>query len=105
MGGARDRAILEFLYSTGCRVSEAANTPMRYLDLHGGSVRVLGKGRKERLAMLGGKAREAITAYLPRRRQLLHDKQRSDPGILFLNRLGGPLSSRWIFQVVARVVP
>jgi site-specific recombinase XerD len=98
--GRRDRAILEFLYSTGCRVSEAATMPMRYLDLHSGSVRVMGKGRKERLAMLGGAARRAIEAYLPQRAGLLQDRQVRDPGVLFLNRFGGGLSSRWIFQVV-----
>ena len=98
--GCRNRAILEFLYSTGCRVSEAANTPTRYLDLHSGSVRVMGKGRKERLAMLGGKAAQALEQYLPLRRDLLRRRRCSDPGILFLNRLAKPLSSRWIFQVV-----
>ncbi len=98
--GLRDRAILEFLYSTGCRVSEAARTPLRHLDLESGSVRVLGKGRKERLAMLGRTARIAIDAYLPARGGILRQRQCPDPGLLFLNRLGSPLSSRWIFQVV-----
>ena len=95
--GLRDRAILEFLYSTGCRVSEAATTPIRHLELDAGSVRVR---RKERLAMLGGKALDAILAYLPARKELVRERKCKDPGILFLNRFGKPLSSRWIFQVV-----
>lgn len=98
--GLRDRAILEFLYSTGCRVSEAATMPMRYLDLHSGSVRVLGKGRKERIAMLGDAACRAVQAYLPARQEVLTSRQARDPGVLFLNRFGKGLSARWIFQVV-----
>lgn len=98
--GKRDRAILEFLYSTGCRVSEAARVDMRTLDLVGGAVRVLGKGRKERLAMLGDAARSAIETYLPARKELLLERKARDPGVLFLNRFGRPLSSRWIFEVV-----
>ncbi len=100
--GSRDRAILEFLYSTGCRVSEAANLPLASLDLHEGIVRVLGKGRKERLAMLGSAARQAIEDHFSFRATLLSDQRRQDSGILFLNRRGGPLSSRWILEVVQR---
>ncbi len=98
--GIRDRAILEFLYSTGCRVSEATTMPMRYLDLHSGNARVMGKGRKERLAMLGQTACTAIETYLPVRREVLRNTQAKDPGVLFLNRFGRGLSARWIFEVV-----
>ena len=101
-GGTRDRAILEFLYSTGCRVAECAGTRLRDVDLAEGAVRVLGKGRKERLCLLGGAARRAIEAYLPQRQQTLRDAQVSDPGALFLNRRGRALSARWILEVVAR---
>ncbi len=98
--GSRNRCILELLYSTGCRVSEAANMQVRQMDLLEGSVRVLGKGRKERLAMLGSKACEALLAYLPERSKQLKKRKRPDTGQLLLNQLGGPLSPRWIFQVV-----
>jgi site-specific recombinase XerD len=100
--GARDRAILEFLYSTGCRVAEVAEMRLARIDLADGHVRVLGKGKKERLAMLGTKAREAILAWLPQRKRKLRAVKLSDRGNLFLNRRGGPLSSRWIFEVVRR---
>jgi len=99
--GARDRAILEFLYSTGCRVSEAAQLRLPQVDLDEGSLRVMGKGRVERLALLGRPALEALEAYLPRRDQLLRARRRPDCGHMFLNRLGGPLSARWIFETVA----
>jgi len=98
--GARDRAILETLYSTGCRVSECAGMRLEHLDLQEGIVRVLGKGQKERLAMLGEPALSAIAAWLPLRQQLLRDARRTDPGTLWIHRRGGALSSRWVFQTV-----
>ena len=98
--GLRDRAILEVLYSTGCRVSECAGMRLPAIDLDEGVVRVLGKGQKERLAMLGGPARAAIAAWLPGRRRLLQQSRRTDPGTLWLNRFGRPLSARWVFQTV-----
>jgi site-specific recombinase XerD len=98
--GHRDRAILEVLYSTGCRVGECAGLTLRALDLDEGFARVLGKGQKERLCLLGAPARQAITAWLPARRQLLQQARRDDPGALWLNRCGRPLSARWLFQTV-----
>ncbi|MBL9078754.1 MAG: tyrosine recombinase [Planctomycetes bacterium] len=98
--GQRDRAILEVLYSSGCRVSECAGMRLSDLDLDEGIVRVLGKGQKERLALLGRPAREAVAAWLPARRRLLQDARRSDGGDLWLNRYGRRLSARWVFQTV-----
>ena len=98
--GQRDRAILEVLYSTGCRVSECAGMRLDQLDLAEGIVRVVGKGQKQRLAMLGEPACQAIAAWLPERQRLLQDTRRTDPGTLWLNRYGRPLSARWVFQTV-----
>lgn len=99
--GQRDRAIVEVLYSTGCRVSECSSMKLAQLDLEEGIVRVLGKGQKERIAMLGGPARKAVQAWLLEgRRHLLQQSKRTDPGSLWLNRFGRPLSSRWVFQTV-----
>ncbi|MCC6673484.1 MAG: tyrosine recombinase XerC [Planctomycetes bacterium] len=98
--GQRDRAILEFLYSSGARVAEAATTMLANLDLHEGTVRILGKGRRERLGLLGAPARAALEAYLPLRERQVRATRRRDPGVLFLNQRGGPLSARWIFEVV-----
>lgn len=100
--GDRDRAILEVLYSTGARVSECAALRLADLDLDEGTARVLGKGSVERLALLGGPAVDAIQVWLPVRRALLRDRSRDDHGHLFANRLGGPLSSRWLFEVVVQ---
>ncbi|MBL8736831.1 MAG: tyrosine recombinase XerC [Planctomycetes bacterium] len=98
--GARDRAILETLYSTGCRVSECAGMTLDRLDPTEGIVRVVGKGQKERLAMLGEPAIAAIEAWLPLRKQMLQDARVTDSGALWLNRYGRPLSARWVFQTV-----
>jgi len=101
--GRRDQAILETLYSTGCRVSECATMDLSAIDLDEGIVRVLGKGNKERLAMLGSEALRAIQSWLPARKELLRNAKRLDNGSLWLNRQGKQLSSRWIFStVVAR---
>ena len=100
--GHRDRAILEVLYSSGCRVGECAGMRLADLDLDEGIVRVLGKGGKERLALLGRPARDAIAAWLPARQRLLRDARRTDPGALWLNRYGRPLSARWVFETVVQ---
>lgn len=98
--GRRDRAVLEVLYSTGCRVSECAGLLLSRLDLDEGFARVLGKGNKERLAMLGEPALDAIRAWLPLRKDLVKQGGRKDPDALFVNKLGRPLSARWLFQTV-----
>ncbi len=101
--GRRDRAVLELLYSTGCRVGECAALRCRDLDLDEGVVRLSGKGQKQRLALLGGPARHAVRQWLPARRQLAQAHQDDEPAALFLNRFGRPLSARWLFAtVVAR---
>ncbi|MFN9758357.1 MAG: tyrosine recombinase XerC [Planctomycetota bacterium] len=101
--GRRDQALLETLYSTGCRVSEVAGMALADLDLEEGIVRVLGKGQKQRIALLGKPACAAIAAWLPPRRDLGRANRRSDPGTVWLNRYGRPLSARWVFAtVVAR---
>jgi len=86
----RDRAMLETLYGAGLRVSELAGLDVDDVDLEEGSVRVVGKGDKERLVPLGRYAREALEAYLTRGRPSL--ASRSSRGALFLNARGGRLS-------------
>ncbi|HBT47972.1 MAG TPA: tyrosine recombinase XerC [Peptococcaceae bacterium] len=94
--GLRDRAILETLYGAGVRVGELVNLDLDDLDLKGGHLRVMGKGRRERLAPLGAAARQALEEYLRSARPLLERKGRRPEKALFLNHRGGRLSSRGI---------
>ena len=84
----RDRAILELLYSSGLRVSELTGLNVSGLDLREQLVRVLGKGRKERIVPVGRKAHEALTAYLEARGAVGDDQP------LFINHRGGRLTPR-----------
>ena len=88
--GVRDRAILELLYGSGLRISELTGLDVDDVDLEEGSVRVLGKGGKEREVPLGSFAADAVTAYLTRGRPALASG--TTRGALFLNARGGRLS-------------
>jgi integrase/recombinase XerD len=88
--GSRDRAILELLYGSGLRISELVGLDVDDVDLDEGSVRVLGKGGKERVVPLGRYAREAIEAYLTRWRPELANA--GSRGALFLNLRGGRIT-------------
>jgi integrase/recombinase XerC len=101
--GARDRAVLELLYGCGLRVSELAGLSLGDVDLADKSVRVLGKGRKERIVPLGGKAEDAVRAYLARRAEIVHPRTRQqDARALFLSPRGARLYPRAIQLLVAR---
>jgi site-specific recombinase XerD len=93
-GGTRDRLILELLYSTGCRVGEAAAILTKAIPPGGHRVKVLGKGDRERFVYLGAPARRALAEYLAQRTALLQRLGTEDGGTLFLNRRGKPLSAR-----------
>lgn len=91
--GARDRAILEMLYSTGIRVSELVALEIEDLDLGNSVIRVRGKGKKERIIPLGPGAVKAIIHYLDlRRTQVTNAKH--DPQAMFINKHGQRLSTR-----------
>lgn len=101
----RDRAIVETAYAGGLRIGELATARVGDLDLRRGELRVVGKGRKERVTLLGGPARDALDAYLVEGRpRLLGDAAADDPGALFLNAAGGPLSARGIRYRIERLV-
>lgn len=104
--GSRDRAILELLYSTGCRVAEAAGLTLSRLDLAGGTARVMGKGSKERVVFLAPPCRKALDAYLPLRAARLAslgDGAAAAPTeALFVNARGGRLTERGIEWLVDR---
>lgn len=90
----RDRAVLETLYGSGLRVGELAGLVFKNVDLEEGWVRVRGKGNKERVVPLGGKAVEAIRLYLK-------ERGRGD-GPLFLGPSGRGLTERTVQRIVKR---
>jgi integrase/recombinase XerC len=94
--GLRDRAILELLYSSGLRVSELVGLNSNQLDLDLGIVRVMGKGRKERIVPVGVKAIEATKSYLEERGMVRGD------GPIFVNSLGGRLTARSVGRLIKK---
>lgn len=97
VAGLRDRAILELLYSSGLRVSELIGIDLTDLDLTGFTVKVLGKGSKERQVPVGSKAAEALKSYLSAR---LDMKPKGD--YLFVNSRGGRLTVRSIDRIIKK---
>lgn len=95
--GLRDRAMLETLYATGLRVSELVGLTTERVRLDPGYVRVIGKGRKERLVPLGESAVSWIDDYLGRARPELN-KQRVS--VLFLNHRGGALTRQGFWKIL-----
>lgn len=97
----RDRAILELFYSAGLREAELADIREEDLDSEGRIVRVRGKGKKERLAPFGEHAHQALSQYALSRTSLLA-KSPQPTDCFFLNKSGGPLSTRSIRRLVKR---
>jgi len=92
----RDQAILEVLYSAGARVAELVGLNVEDVDLEAGTATVMGKGRKERLVLLGGKAVASLKAYL----DSLPPAARSTSIPLFRNSRGGRLTTRSVERIV-----
>lgn len=92
----RARAILELLYATGVRCAELVGLDLAEVDLGGRMLRVLGKGRKERIVPFGRRAQKALQAYLPVRAAA---SPRSDA--LFVNQRGGRLTDRSVRNLVS----
>jgi len=93
----RDAALVETAYAAGLRASELAGLRLTDVDLERGELRVLGKGRKERVGLLGRPARAALSAYLVEARPHLLERGHTgstDNGAVFLNARGGPLGVR-----------
>ena len=96
----RDRALLELFYSSGLRVSELAALMLQQVDLENGFIRVFGKGSKERIVPVGGKAADALTAYLVSGRpHLVKPKTGSQ---FFLNNRGSALSRVMLWMLVKK---
>ncbi|TGO04585.1 site-specific tyrosine recombinase XerD [Serinibacter arcticus] len=99
--GLRDRALLELLYSTGARITEAVSLAVDDVDLDAATplVRVFGKGRRERIVPLGSHAVRALGAYLVRARPVLAARGRGGAA-LFLGQRGAPLSRQSAWAVL-----
>jgi len=96
--GRRDRAILELLYATGCRVSELTGLDVYDLDFETDTAMVTGKGNKQRLVPFGSFASRAIRAWLEDR--VAFRIPGRDPGTLFLTVRGNPMSRQSIWRIV-----
>ncbi|MBN1092625.1 site-specific tyrosine recombinase XerD [Blastococcus sp. TML/M2B] len=100
--GLRDRALLELLYGTGARISEAVGLAVDDVDRAQATVRLAGKGGKERIVPVGSYALRAVEDYLVRARPELAGRSRGGVrgGALFLNVRGGPLSRQSAWQIL-----
>jgi integrase/recombinase XerC len=92
--GRRDRALLELLYASGLRAAECCGLDLEDLDRRHGTVRVMGKGSKERVLPVGEVALDALDAYL--------DRRGGGHGPLFRNARGGRLTTRSVQSIVGR---
>ncbi len=95
--GLRDRAIIELLYGSGLRISEAINLQVREIEFDAGFIRVLGKGDKERLVPIGQPATAAIEIYLDKRPKPVSS---SDAKFLFLSRFGRKYSRPGFWKLI-----
>lgn len=95
----RDLAILEALYSSGIRVSELTGIDMKDVDLSSGTIKVLGKGGKERIAYIGAHARDAMRAYIG-----AHREGAPADAPLFTGARGGRVSQRTVQRLVKKYV-
>ena len=100
--GVRDRGILELLYASGLRVSELVGLNVEDVDLNSQTVRVMGKGRKERIVPVGEKACLALATYVEKRMGLLAG--RGAERAYFVNRHGGRLTARSVERLLAKYV-
>ncbi|MCX7944386.1 MAG: tyrosine recombinase XerC [Deltaproteobacteria bacterium] len=94
----RDRAMVELMYGSGLRVSELTAINVSDLDIKNGTLRVLGKGKKERIVPVGSYASQSIDEYLARRHELI----KKDTEALFLNKSGQRISTRSVARVIKK---
>jgi len=97
----RDKAIFELMYATGVRCSELVHIRVNDIDMNNKTIRILGKGRKERVALFGQKAKDRLLAYLSSERPPI--KGSDEP--LFLNHSDEQLTSRSVQRIIAMFRP
>jgi integrase/recombinase XerC len=98
----RDLAIVEVLYASAIRVSELVGLTPEGVDLSGGTVKVLGKGNKERVVPLGSPALRALGSYIEKGRPEL--VREGSTSTIFLSTTGQPIGTRSVYQVVASLL-
>jgi len=98
--GRRDRAMLETMYATGCRVSELTHLEQHDVDFETATAFITGKGNKQRIIPVGSFATAAIEAWLPDRMAIR--RPGADSGALFLTVRGNPLSRQTVWRLVKR---
>ncbi|MGA1868798.1 MAG: site-specific tyrosine recombinase/integron integrase [bacterium] len=99
--GLRDHSLLELFYATGMRVSELAHLTISQIDFDGKTVRIYGKGKKERIVPLGTKSIEALKIYLAVK-QTKAKFEKTDNEVVFINKFGQRLSERSIHRIVRK---
>jgi integrase/recombinase XerC len=102
MLGLRNRVVMELFYATGMRISELVSIKMKQLDLDNQIVRVLGKGKKERIVPFGSPAGRWLRKYIAKRRDFLIEKGHLAEEHLFVNKDGVGISARGIRGIVDR---
>lgn len=100
----RDRAMLEFAYASGVRVSELTGLKTRDVEFEEGFATVYGKGSKERIVPVGGAALRALRVYLREVRPRLDRGRGKGAGVVFLNARGGPLSRMGVWKILRKHV-
>lgn len=101
--GSRDKAIFELLYSTGIRLNELVNLKNENIDFNKGEIRVIGKGRKERIIPVGETARKMILNYLNQRDEYFSKKGCSiDDSIVFHSKNGKKLYPALVNRIIAK---
>ncbi len=100
--GYRNQLIIELLYDTGLRVSELASIKLADVDFSNKTIRVIGKGNKERIVYFGDYGTDAINEYLNQERKALLGNKCHD--YLFLNAQGNPLSARGVELIINKIV-
>lgn len=100
--GKRNRLILEMLYATGVRVSELVNIKIKDINFYDNSIKILGKGNKERIVLYGSFCEDILKMYLEdgRGKLLIH----GDSEYLFINKNGGRLSDRSVRNVIDDII-
>lgn len=98
----RNMALLELLYATGMRVSECVSVELRDMDFHYGIIRVMGKGRKERIIPFGQYAQDALLHYIEQVRPQLMKNQNHQK--VFVNMRGGELTARGVRYILSEMI-